>query len=90
MAGLTPVLVIWADAHGGEGGWLSLDDYEDDGECLAHTCGFLIPADQPGGKKDHINLWQTICDGEGIHPFHIPAAWVRSVTVLDFPTQQGH
>lgn len=75
-------LVTWADAHNGPAGWQTLDDYEDDGECLIKTVGYLVPADDPGGKKDHVTIWQTLTDGDGIHPFHIPAAMVRTVQVV--------
>lgn len=81
------VIVKWADAHAGDGGWLPLEDYEDDGECIVTTVGFLVPHDDPGGKKDHITIWQTITDGEGIHPFHIPAAMTRSVTIVSRPEE---
>jgi hypothetical protein len=78
------VLVRWADAHAGDSGWLPLDDYEDDGEVIVTTVGYLVPADTPGGKKDHVTVWQTITDGEGIHPFHIPSLMVRSMSVVSF------
>jgi len=29
-------------------------------------------------------VWQTITDGEGIHPFHIPSLMVRSMSVVSF------
>ena len=76
------VCVKWADAHCGTGGWLELDDYEDDGEYIISTVGYLIPADAPGGKKNHVTIWQTLNHGEGIHPFHIPADMVRSISIL--------
>lgn len=81
------VLIRWADAHGGEGGWQELEDYEDDGEVIISTVGFLIPHDMPGGKKDHLTVWQTITEGEGIHPFHIPAGMVREVTLVTKPNK---
>lgn len=77
-----PVLVIWADAHAGVGGWLDLAEYDDDGECLVSTVGFLVPETDKGGKRDHLTVWQTIVDGEGINPFHIPTAMVRKTVVL--------
>lgn len=82
---LTIVLVRWADAHGGEGGWQELDNYEDDGEAIITTVGFLIPADAPGGKKDHVTVWQTLVEDQGIHPFHIPVGMVRSMTSVSIP-----
>jgi hypothetical protein len=41
----------------------------------------------PGGKKDHLTVWQTITEGEGIHPFHIPAGMVREVTLVTKPNK---
>jgi hypothetical protein len=76
------VCVQWADAHCGNSGWHTLEDYHDDGELMVYTTGFLIPADQPGGKAGHVTVWQTITDGDGIHPFHIPTAMVRRVQVI--------
>ena len=83
------VIVRWADAHASVGGWLTLDDYEDDGECIITTVGFLVPADDPGGKKDHVTVWQTITDGEGIHGFHIPAQMIRTLTVVTGDTEKN-
>lgn len=82
------VIVRWADAHASDGGWLTLDDYEDDGECIVTTCGYMVPADEPGGKKDHVTLWQTITEGEGIHGFHIPAQMVRNIQVVTTVTEE--
>lgn len=75
------VLVVWADAHAGEGGWLELEQYEDDGECLVPSVGFLVPPKE-GGKDNHVTLWQSINEGEGINPFHIPQGMVRSIKIL--------
>lgn len=76
------VFVKWADAHCGDGGWLDLGEYEDDGECLVETVGFLVPSFEAGGKDKHVTVWQTYMDGEGINPFHIPVGMVRSITIL--------
>lgn len=76
------VLVKWADAHTSEPGWLDLDDYHDTGEVVVTTVGFLIPVGDPGSKQGHVSLWQTVCEGEGIHGFHIPVQMVREVKVL--------
>ena len=83
------VIVKWADAHASDGGWLTLDDYEDDGECIVTTCGYMVPADEPGGKKDHVTLWQTITDGEGIHGFHVPIDMVRNIQVVTEVTAEN-
>ena len=79
----TIALVVWADAHCGEPGWQDLEEFEDNGELLVNTVGFLVSADADGGKKDHVTLWQTLCDSEGIHPFHIPVGMVRKIIVLN-------
>ena len=76
------VLIEWADACGGDPGWFTLDDIEDDGETIIQSVGFLIPADEPPGKKDHITLLQSYHDGDGIHLFWIPIAMVRKTIVL--------
>jgi hypothetical protein len=83
---LAVVLIVWADAHTGEHGWISNEIDPDDGEVLVHSVGFLVPADD-GGKKDHITLWQSLCDDEGIARFHIPVAMVRTMKVLRPPKQ---
>jgi hypothetical protein len=76
-------LIKWSDAHAGDGGWLSMDDYEDDGDYIITTVGFLVPADQAGGKQNHVSVWQTITDGEGIHPMHIPVGMVKKIILLN-------
>jgi hypothetical protein len=79
----TIVLVQWADTHMSDSGWLDLDKYEDDGEMLVDTVGFLIPVGEPGSKDQHVTVWQTLCRGEGIHAIHIPVGMVRDIKVLD-------
>lgn len=77
------VLIEWADACGGDAGWLALEEVEDDGETLVHSVGFLIPSDGPGGKKDHVTLLQTYHGGEGINLFYIPSLMVRKTILLN-------
>ena len=79
----TIVLVQWADTHMSDSGWLDLDKYEDDGEMLVDTVGFLIPVGEPGSKDQHVTVWQTLCKGEGIHAIHIPVGMVGDIKVLD-------
>lgn len=76
------VLIEWADACGGDAGWLALESVEDDGETLVKSVGFLIPAGDPGSKHGHITLLQTYHDGEGINLFYIPVGMVRKTIVL--------
>jgi hypothetical protein len=76
------VLVTWADTHLSEGGWLDLDDYEDDGECIVTSVGFHIPVGDAGSKQKHVTLWQTLCKEEGIHAIHIPVGMVRDIKIL--------
>lgn len=77
------VLVEWADAHAGEGGWLDMGDYQDNGEYIITSAGFVVPEGRRGAKKGHLTLWQTVCDGDGIHPFHIPTGMVRKIHPLN-------
>jgi hypothetical protein len=76
------VLVDWADAHTSEGGWITLDDYTDDGEAIVRSVGFLIKEGEKGAKRGHVTLWQTFSDGDVIHAMHIPLAMVRKITVM--------
>lgn len=77
---LAIVLVVWADAHTGDHGWISTDVDSQD-EMLVHSVRFLVPADD-GGKKDHVTLWQSLCEDEGIALFHIPVDMVRTIRTL--------
>jgi hypothetical protein len=81
-SGYSTVLVVWADAHCGNAGWQEMTDYEDDGEYLIETVGFLVPEGNPGSKSEHVTVWQTINEDEAIHPFHIPSAMVRKIVEL--------
>lgn len=76
-------LIEWADACGGDPGWLTLEEVEDDGETLVQSVGFLVPADDPGGKKDHVTLLQTYHGGDGINLFYIPVQMVRKTILLN-------
>ena len=86
----TVVYVQWADTHMSDGGWINLTDYEDDGECLVDTIGFLVPLGEPGSKDKHITVWQTICKEEGIHAIHIPVAMVRDMKAIDLTLTVSH
>jgi len=82
MAGLTPVLVEWADAHAGPEHWAALDSMEDDGEYIVRSIGWLLPADE-GGKHDHVTLAQSITPDHDVdHTLHIPVGMVRRLVVL--------
>lgn len=76
------VLIYWADACGGDPGWLTLDDVEDDGEVLVQSVGFMMSLDDPGSKKNHITLLQSFHNGDGINLFYIPSAMVRKIILL--------
>lgn len=76
------VLIRWADAHCGPAGWTELDNYEDDGEAMISTVGFLVAEGRPGSKVGHVTVWQTVNDGDAIHPFHIPDEMVREIVYL--------
>lgn len=76
------VLVEWADAHLSESGWITLAEYEDEGEVMVESVGFLVPVGEAGSKKDHVTLWQTMSEGDVIHAMHIPVAMVRKMKIL--------
>lgn len=76
------VLVEWADAHLSEGGWITLAEYEDEGEVMVESVGFLVPVGEAGSKKEHVTLWQTMSEGDVIHAMHIPVAMVRKMKIL--------
>lgn len=80
------VLIHWADAHCGPSGWLDLDEYQDPDEAIVSTVGYLVEEGQPGSKPHHVTIWQTITDGEGIHPFHIPNQMIRKMDILNIVT----
>lgn len=75
-------LIYWADACGGDAGWLDLESIEDDGETLVQSTGFLIPTGDPGSKEEHITLLQSYHDSEGINLFYIPVGMVRKIILL--------
>lgn len=75
------VLIVWADAHAGEGHWDTLDP-DDKDEHLVHTVGMLI-SEQDGGKPKHLTIAQSKSpDGFYDHVIHIPNAMMRTVTFL--------
>lgn len=76
------VLVEWADTHLAEAGWQELESIEHDDDCIVQTCGFLIPDTDPGSKKNHVSLWQTLKSDEGIHGTFIPSGMVRRIIIL--------
>ena len=82
MAGLSLVLVRWADAHSGIGHWHELEETaEDDTEYLVQSVGWLIPTDK-GGKQGHVTLAQSLTPDDMVdHILHIPKGMVRKMTV---------
>jgi len=75
------VLIVWADAHQGEGHWATLDE-DDKEEHLVQTVGMLISTDA-GGKPNHATIAQSKSPDEFYdHIIHIPNGMVRSVTFL--------
>jgi len=82
MAGLTPVIVTWADAHAGVDHWMPLDELEDDGEYLVQSVGWLLPADD-GGKQGHVTVAQSLTPDEHVdHVLHIPVSMVRTLVIV--------
>lgn len=83
MAGLVPVLVIWADAHADLETWTHPDDIEDSGEYLVKSIGWQLPTGD-GGKADHLTICQSQTpDGDVDHVLHIPIGMVRKTVLLD-------
>lgn len=79
---LTPVTVEWHDAHVGTASWEDRADLEDDGPCVVHSSGFLLPTDM-GGKENHVSLVATWSEDDMVHSvFHIPVQMVRRVSAL--------
>jgi hypothetical protein len=83
MAGLTPILVVWADAHADLETWTHPDEIEDTGEYLVRSIGWQLPAGE-GGKQDHLTICQSQTpDGDVDHVLHIPIGMVRRTVLLD-------
>lgn len=81
MAGLSVVLLKWADAHSGAHHWHALGEIEDDGEYIVQSVGWLIPVDE-GGKDGHVTLAQSMTpDADVDHVLHVPVGMVRSMSV---------
>lgn len=77
------VLVLWRDAFSHHSGWVTLADLSDDhDEQIVHSTGFLIPETEPGGRKGHVTLWQTLADGDAINQFNIPVDMVVQIVYL--------
>ena len=81
------VLVLWADAHAGEGHWDTLDP-DDKDEHIVHTCGILV-SEIDGGKPNHMTIAQSKSPDDYFdHVIHIPQGMVRTVTFLQPFTAQ--
>lgn len=79
---LVPVLIEWHDAHVGTEGWAERVDIEDDGPCIVHSSGFLLPTNM-GGKENHVSVVATWSDDDMVHSvFHIPLQMVQRITRL--------
>lgn len=82
LSELTPIVVVWHDAHVSVEGWDDLSNLEDDGPCVVHSSGFLLPTDI-GGKAGHISMVATWSDDDMVHSvFHIPVQMVQKIEVL--------
>lgn len=72
------VLMLWADAHAGDGHWATLDE-DETGEHIIETCGYLI-REEDGGKASHFTIAQSVSpDGFVDHVIHIPQAMMREL-----------
>lgn len=87
---LTPVMVVWHDAHVGTDGWEDYSSLEDDGPCVVNSCGFLLPTDK-GGKENHISMVATwSADGMVHSVFHIPVQMVQRIESLTRSNELGN
>lgn len=79
---LVPIIVEWHDAHVGIDGWAERADVEDDGPCVVHSSGFLLPTNM-GGKENHVSLVATWSNDDMVHSvFHIPRQMVQRMFIL--------
>ena len=82
MAGLTAVVVHWADAHAGTEHWTPVEELDDDGEYIVASVGWLLPVDE-GGKPDHVTLVQSLTVDDHVdHVLHIPVSMVRTIASI--------
>jgi hypothetical protein len=82
LSDLVPVVVVWHDAHVSVEGWEDLSNLEDDGPCVVHSSGFLLPTEL-GGKTNHVSMVATWSDDDMVHSvFHIPMQMVQRIEVL--------
>lgn len=85
MAGLTAVIVRWADAHAGTEHWTPLEELDDDGEYIVSSVGWLLPVDE-GGKADHVTVVQSVTVDDHVdHVLHIPVSMVRTLVSITSP-----
>lgn len=85
MAGLTAVIVRWADAHAGTEHWTPLEELDDDGEYIVSSVGWLLPVDE-GGKADHVTVVQSVTADDHVdHVLHIPVSMVRTLVSITSP-----
>jgi hypothetical protein len=79
---VTPVAVVWLDAHGDADGWTEISDLDPEPRRVT-SVGLLLPTGE-GGKRGHLTLAQTIDAGNGLvdSVLHIPRGMVRRVSVL--------
>ena len=75
------VLIVWHDAHSGEGHWHSLDENDQEPH-IVETCGFLV-GEVDGGKVNHVTVVQSVSpDLFADHTIYIPLKMVESLTFL--------
>ena len=77
---MTPVAVVWLDAHGDADGWTEIADLDPEPRRVT-SVGILLPTGE-GGKRGHLTLAQSL-DGTTVDSvLHIPRSMVRRVSVL--------
>jgi len=77
---VTPVAVVWLDAHGDADGWTEISDLDPEPRRVT-SVGLLLPTGE-GGKRGHVTLAQSV-DGATVDSvLHIPRGMVRRISVL--------
>lgn len=75
------VEVTWVDIYGKNDGWTELKDWEDPGEAVAVTVGYLLP-DLKEGYTVLAGSYMSF-EGEAWHDFsYIPNSVIKKITKL--------
>jgi hypothetical protein len=77
---VTPVAVVWLDAHGDADGWTEISDLDPEPRRVT-SVGMLLPTGE-GGKRGHVTLAQSL-DGQNVDSvLNIPRRMCVRISVL--------